>query len=141
VSPIPVVLHPLQTRVEEVVIPVQCMVNPTLCLEDDTSFKHGLNIPNNTPSEHKIFFLSSGYLPPCPEEVPFDWDGLVGFPMPPSMSFPVRDIIRYIIETITSASSLSSSTWRDLGFSKLMSAIRKMLTFHRSLAQEPWHPP
>jgi hypothetical protein len=137
VSPIPVIFHPLQPRVEEVVVLVQSLLNPTLYLEDDAPFNHIVNIPDNTPSEHERVFLSLSSLPPCPEEVPFDWDGLLGYPMPPPMSFPIRDIIRYITETITSASALSSYTWKALGFPKITSAIRKMLTLHKILAREP----
>jgi hypothetical protein len=109
-------------------------------MEDDASFNHIISILDPAPSEREIFFLSLSTLSLSPEEVPFNWDGFVGYLMPHPMSFPIRDIIRYITETITSVSSLSSSTWRDLGFPKIMSAIHKMLTFHRSLAWEPWPP-
>jgi hypothetical protein len=65
----------------------------------------------------------------------------VGYPMPPPMSFQVRDIIRYIMETVTSASTLSSSNWRALDFPKLVLAICKILTFHIIPARDPWPPP
>jgi hypothetical protein len=85
-----------------------------------------------------LLFLSS--LPPSLHEVPFDWDGLVGYPMPPPMSFPGRDIILYITKTITSVSTLSSSTWRALGLPELVSVLRKILTFHIRSVREPWPP-
>jgi hypothetical protein len=141
VSSIPIILHPLQPRVEEVVVQVQSLVNPTLLVEGGSSFNHVVSILDPTPYERDRFFLSPIYLPLCLEEIPFDWDNLVGYPIPPPMSFIVRDIIRYIMEDISFISALSSSTWRDLGFPKLMSTIRKILRFHKSPAWEPLHPP
>jgi hypothetical protein len=141
VSPILVITHLIQPRVEEVVIPMQSLVNPTLLLEGDASFNHVVIISNTAPSEQERFLLSPSALPSSSGGVPFDWDGLVGYPMPPPMYFPVRDIIRYITEMISSASTLSSSNWRALVFPKLVSAIRKILTFHGSPAREPWPPP
>jgi hypothetical protein len=72
---------------------MQSLVNPTLLLEGDASFNHVISISSTTPSEQERVLLSPSTLPPSPGEVPFDWDGLVGYPMPPPMSFQVRDII------------------------------------------------
>jgi hypothetical protein len=72
VSPISVIVHPLQPRIEEVFVPVQSLVNPTLLVECDESFNHVINIPDKTPSEQEIFFLSPSTPPPSPEEIPFD---------------------------------------------------------------------
>jgi len=141
VFPIPIIMHHLQPRIEEVLVPVQYLVNHICLVEGDASFKHIVCIPDPTPFEQERLLLSLISLPPSIEEIPFDWDGLVGYPITHPMSFPVRDIIRYITETISFTITLSSSTWRDLGFPKLMSAIRKILTFHRSPAREPWPPP
>jgi hypothetical protein len=93
VSPIPIIMHPLQPRVEEVVIPVKPLVNPNLFLEGDVFFNHVVNIPDTAPYEQEIFLLSSSTLPSIPGDIPFDWDGLVGYPMPLPMSFLVRYII------------------------------------------------
>jgi hypothetical protein len=43
-------MHPLQPRIEEVVVPVQSLVNPTLIVEGDASFNHVINIPDPAPS-------------------------------------------------------------------------------------------
>ena len=51
VSPIPVTVHPLQLRIEEVVIPVQFMGYPTLLLEGDASINHVVNIHDPEPSK------------------------------------------------------------------------------------------
>jgi hypothetical protein len=134
-------MHPSQPTIEEVVISMQLLVNPTLPLEGDASFNHVINISGIAPSEQEIILLSPSTLPSSSGEVPFDWDGLVGYPIPHPMSFQVREIIRYIVEKVTSAITLSSSTWRDFSFPKLVSSIHKMLTFHRSPAWETWHPP
>jgi hypothetical protein len=61
--------------------------------------------------------------------------------MPPPMSFPRRDIIRYNTKTITFVKNLTSLNWRALGLPKLMSVLHKILTFHRILVWEPWPPP
>jgi hypothetical protein len=158
-----VVSHPIQPMVEEVVISMQSLINPTLLLESEKSKEvvtpmqllvdptllvlvlyllcHVLSISITSPSEQERVLLFPSSLPPSPNKVPFDWDDLVGHPMPLPMSFPGRDIIRYITETITSGSTFSSSTWRALGFPKPMSDIHKILTFHRRSAWEPWLAP
>jgi hypothetical protein len=146
-----VVLHPFQPMVEEVVVSMQYSINPTLLLLSDKSKEaftpmqllvdplvlllyllcHILSISSTSPSEEErvLLFLSS--LPPSLDEVPFDWDDLMGHPIPPPMSFPLRDIIRTITGTMYSVITFSSSTWRALGFPELLSAIRKVLTFDR----------
>jgi hypothetical protein len=116
---------------------MQYSINPTLPLEGVASFNHVINISTNAPSDQERVLLSPSTLPPSPGKVPFDWDGLVGYPMPPPMSFQVRDVIRYIMEKVPSASTLFSSTWRALGFPKLVSTIRKTLTFHKNPTRDP----
>jgi hypothetical protein len=93
VSLIPVTLHPLQPRIEEVVVPVQSLVNPTLPVESDASFDHVIIIPDPAPSEQERVFLSPSPLPPSFEEITFDWDSPMGYPIPPPMYFPLRDIV------------------------------------------------
>jgi hypothetical protein len=79
--------------VEEVVAPMQFSVDPTLLVLVLYLLYHVISISSTTPSEQERVLLSPSTLPPSPGEVPFDWDGLVGYPMPPPMSFQVRDII------------------------------------------------
>jgi hypothetical protein len=136
-----VVSHPIQPMVEKVIAPKQFSVDLALLVLVLYLLYHVLNISSQVTYEQERVLLSPSTLPPSLGEVPFDWDGLVGYPMPPPMPFQVRDIIQYIVEKVTSTSTLSSSAWRVLGFSKLVSAIRKMLTFHRSSAWETWPPP
>jgi hypothetical protein len=93
VSPIPIIMHLLQPRIEEVVVLVQFLVNPTLLMEGDASSNHVVNIPDNSPYKHERVLLSPSTLPLNPKEFPFDWDGLMGYPMPPPMSFLLRDFI------------------------------------------------
>jgi hypothetical protein len=85
-------MHPIQPTVKEVVVPMQSLVNRTLLLEGDASFNHVISISITTPFEERVL-PSPSTLPPSPRDVPFDWDGLVGYPMPPPMPFQVRDII------------------------------------------------
>jgi hypothetical protein len=134
-------MHPIQPMVEEVVIPIQSPVNPTLLLEGDASYNHVISISHTTLLEQETILLSLITLPSNIGEVPFDWDGLVGYPIPPPMPFQVRDVIQYIMDKVTSTSTLCSLAWRALGFPNLVSIIHNMLTFHRNLAQEPWPPP
>jgi hypothetical protein len=158
-----VVSHPIQPMVEEVVMLMQSLVdptlllesdkpkevtlsmqssvNPTLLLEGDASFDHVLSISSSVPSSLGSIPLSSSMLPPSPRVVSFDWNDLVEPRLPSSTPFQIRGILRYIVDKVTSASILSSSTWKALGFPKLVSALRKLLTFHRSPAWEPWPPP
>jgi hypothetical protein len=93
VSDVPVITHPIQPEVEEVVVPVQSLVNPTLLFKGDASFNNVVNIFDTAPSEQERVLLSLSTLHSSPGESPFDWDGIVGYPMPPPMSFHVRDII------------------------------------------------
>jgi hypothetical protein len=151
-----VVSHPVQPTVEEVVVlmqssvdptlllesdkpkevtsPMQCSVNPTLLLEGDASFDHVLSISSSIPSSLGSIPLSSSMLPPSPRVVSFDWNYLVEPQIPSSKPFQIRGILRYIVYKVTSVSILSSSTWNDLDFLKLVSALRKLLTFRRSPA-------
>jgi hypothetical protein len=71
----------------------------------------------------------------------FDWNNLVETRLPSSTPFHIRGILRYIVDKVTSASILSSLTWKALGFPQIMSALREILKFHRSPAREPWPPP
>jgi hypothetical protein len=119
----PITMHPLQPIIEEVATPVQYMVNPTLLEENDAPTSHVINIPNPPPSELERFILPLNALPPSPDEVPFDWDDLMGHPIPPPMYFPLRDIIRTITKTVSSVINFSSLTWKALGFPKLLPAI------------------
>jgi hypothetical protein len=148
-----VVSHHIQQMVEEVVVSMQCLINPTLLLESDKYKEviapmqflvdptllvlvlyllcHVLSISITSTYEQERVLLFSSSLPPSPDKVPFDWDGLVGHPMPLPMSFPLRDIILTITETMYFVSTFSSSTWRDLGFPKLLLAIHRILTFDK----------
>jgi hypothetical protein len=93
VSLAPITMHPLEPIIEEVATPVQYMVNPNLPEENDAPFSHVINISNPPPSERERFILSQNVLPPSPDEVLFDSNDLMGHPIPPPMSFPLRDII------------------------------------------------
>jgi hypothetical protein len=108
-----IVLHPIQPMVEEEVVLMQSLIDPTLLLESDKSKEavmpmqllvdplvmflyllcHVLSISSTSPYEQERVFLFLSSLPPSLDEVPFYWDGLVGYPMPPPTSFPGRDII------------------------------------------------
>jgi hypothetical protein len=111
-------MHPLQPIIEEVVTPVQSLVNPTLPEESDASFNHIVNIPNPAPSEQERVFLSPSPLPPGFEEITFDWDSPMGYPIPPPMSFPLRDIVRSITETIYSVQCFILLDLESFGFSQ-----------------------
>jgi hypothetical protein len=110
-----VVSHPIQPMVEEVVVSMQYSIDPTLLLESDKSKEavapmqflvdlallvlvlylqcHVLSCSITSPSKQERVLLFPISLPPSLDEVPFDWDDLMGHPIPPYMSFPLRDII------------------------------------------------
>jgi hypothetical protein len=73
--------------------------------------------------------------------VSFDWNDLVEPQIPFSTPFQIRGILRYIVDKVTSASILSSSTWKALGFPKMVSTIYEWMNFNISATQEPWPPP
>ena len=126
---------------KEAVVPMQFLVNPTLLVLVLYLLCHVLNISITSPSEQDRFLFFPSSLPPSIDEVPFVWDGFVGYPMPPPMSFLGRYIIQYNTETITSVSTFPSLTWISLGLPKLGLVLRKIPTFHRKSAREPWPPP
>jgi hypothetical protein len=74
----------------------QCNLQSIHLLEGDASFNHVISISSNAPSKQERVLLSSSDLPPSPEEVPFDWDSLLGYPIPSPRHFQVRDVIQYM---------------------------------------------
>jgi hypothetical protein len=70
--PIHITMHPLQPRFEEVVIQVRSLANPTLRIENGTSFSHVINMLDPSPSERERFILPMSTLSPSPDEVPFN---------------------------------------------------------------------
>jgi hypothetical protein len=158
-----VLSHPIQPTVEEVFVSMQSSIDPTLLLESDkskevtllmqfsvnptlilggdASFDHFLSIYSFVPSEKGIIPLSSRILPPSPRVVSFDWNDLIEPQIPSSIPFQIREIIRYLVDKVTYESILSSSTWKSLGFPKIVSVICEILTFDRISAREPWTPP
>jgi hypothetical protein len=56
-SPIPITVHPLQPRVEEVVVPVPSLVTFDFLMEGDTTFNHVINIPDPAPSKRERIFI------------------------------------------------------------------------------------
>jgi hypothetical protein len=106
-----------------------------------SSFNHVLSISSYVPSSLGSIPLSFSMLPPSPRVVSFDGNDIIEPRLPSYTPFQIRGILRYIVDKVTFASILSSSTWKDLGFPKLVSDLHKLLTFHRSLAWEPWPPP
>jgi hypothetical protein len=127
-----VVSHPIQPMVEEVVMLMQSSTNPTLLLESenpkgvtfsmqssinltlilegDASFNHVLIISSHVYSQQGSILLSLRMIPPSPRVVSFDWNDLVESQLPSSTPFQIRGILRYIVDKVTSASILSSST-------------------------------
>jgi hypothetical protein len=119
---------------KEVRLLMQCLANPTLLLVGDMSFDHVLIISSYVPSEQGTTPLSLSTLPPSPRVVSFNWNDLVENQIPSSTPFHIRGILRYIVDKITSVSILSSSTWKYLGFPKLVLTICEFISFDRSPA-------
>jgi hypothetical protein len=107
-----VVLHPIQSTVEEVVVWNQSLVdptlliesenskemtllikssiNPTLLLEGDAYFDHVLSISSSVLSEQGSIPLSLSTLPASPKVVSFHWNDLVEPRLPSSTPFQIR---------------------------------------------------
>jgi hypothetical protein len=66
---------------------MQSSPDTTPVLRSEASFDHVINISSPVPSEQERVLLSPSTLPPSLREVPFDWDGLVGYQIPSSMPF------------------------------------------------------
>jgi hypothetical protein len=115
-------------------LPMQSLTNPTLILGGGASFNHVLSISSSVPFEQGRIPLSSSTLPPSPRVVSFDWNDLVEPRLPYYTPFQIRGILRYIVDKVNSTSILSSSTWKYLGFSKIVLVICEFLTFDRNLA-------
>lgn len=133
--------HSNSSLVDTTVMPMQYSTDATYVLRSGASFDYVINIYSPINSKQESVPLSSSTLPPSPRGVSFDWDGLLGYQISSSTPFQIRGVLRYIIEKVTSASILSSSTWKYLGFPKLVLAVRKFPTFHRSPPWEPQPPP
>jgi hypothetical protein len=75
--------------------------------------------------------------PPSPRMVSFDWNDLVEPRLPSSAPFQIRvevnwtNIYRCIVDEGASASILSSSVWKVLGYPKLVSASHELLGFDK----------
>ena len=62
---------------KEVTLLMQSSVNPTLLLGGDASFNHVLSIYSFVPFEQRSIPLSPSMLPPRPGMVSFDWNNIV----------------------------------------------------------------
>ena len=126
--------------VEEVVTPMQSLADPTLLLESDVSTDYVFSISNTVLSEQGGIPLTPSTPPPSPRMVSFDWNDLVEPRLPSSTPFQIRvevnskQIYQCIVDKGAFASILSSSTWKDLGFPKLVSIIYDLMTFDKSPA-------
>jgi hypothetical protein len=149
-----VVSHSIQPMVEEVVVPMQSsvnptlllksnkskevtlsmqfLVNPTLLLRGDAYFDHVLSISSYVPSTQERILLSRSILPLSLRVVSSYWNDLVEPLLLSSTPFQITRILLYIVDKVTSSSILSSSTWKALGFPKIVSTICELLTFDRS---------
>jgi hypothetical protein len=125
---------------KEVTSSMQSSINPTLLLEGDASFNHFLSISSYVPYSLGIIPLSSTMLPPSLRVVYFDWNDLVEPRLHSSTPFHIRGIIQCIIDKVTSTSILSSSTWKYLGFPNIVSTLHKLLTFHSDPGGYRWPP-
>jgi hypothetical protein len=132
-----VVSQPIQPLVAKVVMPMQSMDDPTLLLGSDVSTDYVFSIFSSVFSEQGGIRLTPSTPPPSPRMVSFDWNDLVEPRLPLSAPFQIRvevnstNIYRCIVDEGASASILSSSVWKVLGYPKLVSASHELLAFDR----------
>jgi hypothetical protein len=106
--------HAIELVVEEVVMLMQFLVNPTLLLESkkskevtspmkysanptllfmsDAPFDHVLRISSYVPSKQGGIPLSPSTLPPSPRMVSFDWNDIVEPRLPSSTPFQIMGV-------------------------------------------------
>jgi hypothetical protein len=158
-----VFFHPIQPMVDEVVTPMQSLVDPTLLLESvestkvvtpmqflvdptllmgsDVSTDYVFSISSLVLSEQGGIPLTLSTPPPSPRMVSFDWNDLAEPHIPSFAPFQIRvesnseNIYRCIVDEGASTSILSSSSWKDLGSPNLVSASHGILDFDRSRSE------
>jgi hypothetical protein len=66
---------------------------PTHVVRSETSFDHVINIYSPASSEQERVLLSPSTLPPSFGEVPFDWDGILGYQIISPTPFQIRGVL------------------------------------------------
>jgi len=118
---------------KEVVSPMQSLIDPILLLGSDVSFDHVLSISLSVPCEQGGIQLSSSTLPSSPRMVSFDWNNLVEHNPPYFLPFHVMfgvnslGIQSIIVDEGSSKSILSSSPWQDVGSPNIVSTTNEAL--------------
>jgi hypothetical protein len=114
---------------------MQSSVDPTLFSGSDASFDYVFSISNSIPDEQWGNPLSLNMFPPSLGMVSFDWNDLLESRLPFFTSFQIKvkinstSIYRCIVNEGSSASILSSLSWKELGSPKLVSATSELLAF------------
>ena len=115
--------HPL---VDEVVEPVQYLVDPTLLLGGEVSTNRVFLILSSEFYGLGGILISSKLPPPSSWSVSFDWDSLVEPRLPSIAPFQIRvkfnskNFYRFEVDKGSFTSIISSSTWKSLGSPKLL---------------------
>ena len=105
----------------------------------------GGEVPNNRvyfiystkSSSIRGILVSSNVLPPSSRSSFFDWDSLVQPHLPFAAPFQIKvrvnstNVYRCMVDEGSSASIISSLTWKDLGSPKLLIADNQLLTYDR----------
>jgi hypothetical protein len=129
----------LHDKSKKVTSSMQPLVDPTLLLRSDVSFDHVLNISSSIPSEQGAIPLSLSTSPPSPRMVSFDWNDLTEPFLPSSSPFQItvmvesmlKGVRRCIVDEESSASILSSSSWKALGSPNIVLATSELLAFEK----------
>jgi hypothetical protein len=112
----------------KVVTLMQYSTDPTLLLGSDVSTNYVSSISRSLLSEQGGISHTSSTPPPSLRMVSFDWNDLVEPRLPSSAPFQIRvevnsnNFYLCIVDKGASASILSSSDWKDLGYPELVSA-------------------
>jgi len=126
-----------QPLVDNVVEPVQSLADYTPLLGGEVPNKRVCLISSRESSSIGGILLSSNVPPPSSKSVSFDWDSLVEPRLPSVAPFQIKvrvnsiNFYRCMVDEGSSASIISSLTWKALGSPKLLIAQSQLLSYDR----------
>jgi len=123
--------------VDNVVAPVQSMADYTPHLGGEVPNKRVYFISSTKSSGIGSIPVSSNVPPPSSRSVSFDWDSLVEPRLPSATPFQIKvrvnsiNVYRCMVDEGSSASIISSLTWKALGSPKLFTTQSQLLAYDK----------
>ena len=126
-----------QPLVDHVAEPVQSLADYTPLLGGEAPNKRVCLISSTESSSIGGIPVSSNVPPPSSKSVSFDWDSLAEPRLPSAAPFQIKvrvnstNVYRCMVDEGSSASIISSLTWKALGSPKLLTAQSQLLAYDR----------